>query len=37
MTPASRVRALAGTPIVPPPGQETLDALVAQVLATARP
>ena len=29
-----RVRALAGQPIVPPPGQETLDALVAQSLAT---
>jgi flavorubredoxin len=28
-----RVRALAGQPIVPPPGQETLDAIVAQVLA----
>ena len=27
-----RVRALAGQPIVPPPGQETLDALVAQAL-----
>jgi flavorubredoxin len=32
-----RVRALAGAPIVPPPGQETLDALVAQALATAAP
>jgi flavorubredoxin len=30
-----RVRALAGQPIVPPPGQEALDALVAQTLATA--
>jgi hypothetical protein len=29
-----RVRALAGQPIVPPPGQDTLDALVAQTLAT---
>ena len=28
-----RVRALAGQPIVPPPGQETLDAIVEQVLA----
>jgi hypothetical protein len=28
-----RVRALAGQPVVPPPGQETLDAIVAQVLA----
>jgi len=27
-----RVRAIAGQPIVPPPGQETLDALVAQAL-----
>ncbi len=27
-----RVRAMAGQPIVPPPGQETLDALVAQAL-----
>jgi hypothetical protein len=27
-----RVRAMAGRPIVPPPGQETLDALVAQAL-----
>jgi flavorubredoxin len=30
-----RVRAMAGQPIVPPPGQETLDALVAQALVTA--
>jgi flavorubredoxin len=28
-----RVRAMAGRPIVPPPGQETLDALVAQALS----
>jgi flavorubredoxin len=27
-----RVRAMAGQPIVPPPGQETLDALIAQTL-----
>jgi flavorubredoxin len=30
-----RVRAMAGQPIVPPPGQETLDALVAQALVDA--
>jgi flavorubredoxin len=30
-----RVRAMAGQPIVPPPGQATLDALVAQALVTA--
>jgi flavorubredoxin len=30
-----RVRAMAGAPNVPPPGQETLDALVAQTLAAA--
>lgn len=30
-----RVRALAGQPIAPPPGQETLDALLAQTLSTA--
>jgi flavorubredoxin len=30
-----RVRAMAGQPIVPPPGQETLDALVAHALASA--
>jgi hypothetical protein len=29
-----RVRALAGAPIVPPPGQETLDELVAHALTT---
>lgn len=29
-----RVRALAGQPIVPPPGQEALDALLAHALAT---
>lgn len=29
-----RVRAMAGQPIVSPPGQETLDALVAQALAS---
>lgn len=30
-----RVRAMAGQPIIPPPGQETLDELVAQTLAGA--
>jgi hypothetical protein len=30
-----RVRAMAGEPNVPPPGQETLDALVAQALVTS--
>jgi len=30
----ARVRAMAGQPNVPPPGQETLDALVAQSLTT---
>ena len=30
-----RVRAMAGQPIVPPPGQETLDQLIAQTLASA--
>jgi hypothetical protein len=30
-----RVRALAGQPNIPAPGQETLDALVAQALAGA--
>jgi flavorubredoxin len=30
-----RVRAMAGAPNVPPPGQETLDALIAQTLAAA--
>ncbi|MET0911130.1 MAG: hypothetical protein ABWZ99_16810, partial [Ilumatobacteraceae bacterium] len=29
-----RVRAMAGQPIVPPPGQETLDQLIAQTLAS---
>jgi hypothetical protein len=28
------VRSSAGRPIIPPPGQELLDALIAQVLAT---
>ena len=31
-----RVRAMAGRPIVPPPGQETLDALVAQALTAPK-
>jgi len=30
-----RVRAMAGQPIVPPPGQETLDALIARTLTSA--